>query len=129
MTEMTYWSANRIARKIREGSLSAATIVEAYLGRISQVNPQINAVVQLAAERALLEAERLDELAARGEFVGPLHGVPITLKDSIDTQGIISTGGTMGRKEFTPEKDAPVAARQPAGRGYPRLPWLRRYRW
>lgn len=111
MSEAIYWSAKRIASEIRAGQLSSRKIVDACIDRIEQVNPEINAVVQLVAERARSEAEELDRLAARGHFKGPLHGVPITIKDSLDSEGIVSTGGTLGRKNFVPRQDAPVVAR------------------
>ncbi len=111
MTENFYWSAARIAQEIRRGKLSCRQIVEACLERIDEVNPAINAVVQLAPERALAEADGLDRMAAHEQFRGPLHGVPITIKDSLDTEGILSTGGTLGRKNHVPQVDAPVVAR------------------
>ena len=111
MSEAIYWSASSIAAEIRAGNLTSRAIVDACLERIEQVNPKINAVVQLVAERACREADELDRLAANGRFMGPLHGVPITIKDSLDSEGIISTGGTMGRKNFIPRQDAPVVAR------------------
>ena len=111
MSDAIYWSASRIAREIRAGNLSAREMVDTCLDRIDQVNPRINAVVQLVRERARSEADALDRQAARGRFKGPLHGVPITIKDSLDTEGIISTGGTLGRKSFIPRQDAPVVAR------------------
>jgi amidase len=111
MSDAIYWSASRIAREIRSAKLSSRQIVEACLERIEQVNPDINAVVQLVAERALGEADKLDRMAAHEQFKGPLHGVPITIKDSLDTEGIVTTGGTLGRKDFLPAQDAPVVAR------------------
>lgn len=111
MSDLIYWSACRIAREIRAGTLTAREAVDACLTRIEQVNPEINAVVQLAGERARLEADALDRLAAAGRFKGPLHGVPITLKDSFDSEGIVSTGGTLGRRDHVPAEDAPVVAR------------------
>ena len=111
MSEAIYWSACRIAAEIRAGNLSSREIVDACLERIEQVNPKINAVVRLVTERARKEADALDRLAASGQFRGPLHGVPITIKDSLDSEGIVSTGGTMGRKDFIPQQDAPVVAR------------------
>jgi len=111
MSEAIYWSASTIATAIRAGNLTSREIVDACLERIEQVNPKINAVVQLVAERACAEADELDRLAASGRFRGPLHGVPITIKDSLDSEGIVSTGGTMGRKDFVPRQDAPVVAR------------------
>ena len=94
--------------------MSAVEIAEAHLRRIDEVNPKLNAVVQLAAERAMDEARAADAALARGESLGPLHGVPITIKDSHDTKGIVSTGGTMGRKDFVPEADATAVARMRA---------------
>ena len=111
MSEAIYWSAKKIATEIRAGRLTSRDIDADCLDRIEQVNPKINAVVQLVAERARSEADELDRLAASGHFKGPLHGVPITVKDSLDSAGIISTGGTMGRKHFVPQQDAPVVAR------------------
>ena len=111
MSEAIYWSASRIAAEIRAGKLTSREITDACLERIEQVNPKINAVVQLVNERVCREADELDRLAASGRFMGPLHGVPITIKDSLDSEGIVSTGGTMGRKDFIPQQDAPVVAR------------------
>ena len=68
-------------------------------------------MVQLAAQRAQTEAQAADAQLARGEARGPLHGVPITIKDSLDTAGIVSTGGTTGRREFIPDHDATVVRR------------------
>ncbi|MGD2171304.1 MAG: amidase [Gammaproteobacteria bacterium] len=111
MSEIHYWSACRMARAMRAGELGSREAVEACLARIEAVNPAINAVVQLVAERARAEADACDREAAAGRFRGPLHGVPFTVKDSLDTEGILSTGGTLGRKDFVPSKDAPVVAR------------------
>lgn len=111
MSDDLYWPAARIAREILAGSISSRRMVELSVNRIRKVNPAINAIVQLCQERALSEADRLDAMAERGEFAGPLHGVPITVKDSLDTVGMVSTGGTLGRKDFLPQNDAPVVAR------------------
>ena len=117
MTDIIYASAKAMAQAIRNGEVSAVELVEAHLARIEEVNPAINAVVMLAAERARTEAEEADAAIARGESVGALHGVPFTLKDSIDTEGVVTTGGTLGRKGFVPDKDATVAARLRAAGG------------
>ena len=111
MNEITYASATQIAQAIRDKEISAVEVVQAHLDRIEQVNGALNAVVQLCAERALSEAQAADEALARGDSVGPLHGVPMTLKDSLDTEGVISTGGTKGRASFVPSEDSAVAAR------------------
>ena len=74
-------------------------------------NDKLNAVVMNCFDRALVEAKALDAKAARGEFVGPLHGVPMTIKDSLDTEGVITTGATVGRQQYVPDKDATAVAR------------------
>ncbi len=100
-----------MARAIRAKQISSRELIEAHLARIAQVNPKLNAVVQLAAERALAEARRADDALAGGRDCGPLHGVPFTLKDAIEADGLISTGGTLGRKDFVPTEDAVVVRR------------------
>ncbi len=82
-----------------------------FLDRIQEVNPRINAVVQLASDQALATAQVADEKLAGGSPLGPLHGLPITIKDSFDTAGIISTAGTLGRSKYVPERDAAVVQR------------------
>lgn len=106
-----YLSATKLAQAIRNRSVSSEQLVNAYLQRIAEVNPQLNAVVQVAAETARVQARQADEALARGEVKGPLHGVPMTIKDSFDTAGVISTGGTKGRAAFVPATDATVVAR------------------
>lgn len=110
-TDPLYMSTTKLAEMIRTGKFTATEVVKLHLARIAAVNPKINAVVMLCAERALYEAAECDALLARGKLLGPLHGVPMTIKDSFDTQGVVSTGGTLGRKHFIPGTDATVVAR------------------
>ena len=98
-----------LAAAIRNGRISSETAVRAYLDRIAAVNPALNAVVQLRREAALAEAREADKVPKEDRRA--LHGVPVTIKDSLDTAGIISTGGTKGRANFVPPKDATVVAR------------------
>ncbi len=104
-------SATSITKAIRAKEASSEEVVRAHIDRIEKVNPKLNAVVQLVAERAISEAKHLDDLQVRGTIQGPLHGLPITIKDALDTEGIISTGGTLGRKAYVPGQDAPVVSR------------------
>ena len=104
-------SATAQAAAIRQKSVSAEEVVQAHLDRIEAVNPRLNAVVQLRTEAALDEARAADAALARGDRCGPLHGVPMTLKDSIDTAGVITTAGTRGRASFVPDRDATVVTR------------------
>jgi amidase len=111
MQEIFYASAAKLAQAIKKKKISSSEAVSAHLERIDQVNPKLNAVVQLAASSAIARAKQADEALSRGELWGPLHGVPITIKDGWETEGIISSAGTMGRASFVPAKDATVVTR------------------
>jgi len=110
-SEITFMSATRLAQLIREKKISALEATQAYLKRIESVNGALNAVVALCAERALDEARAADAALAKGRINGPLHGVPFTIKDSLETAGVVSTAGTLGRKSYVPGHDATVVAR------------------
>jgi amidase len=111
MEEIVFQSATAMARAIRDRQISSEEVVDACLRRISAVNPQLNAVVQLPADAALQQARAADAAIARREIIGPLHGVPMTIKDTFDTAGVISTAGTLGRSAFVPTEDAVAVAR------------------
>jgi amidase len=98
-----------LAAALRQGEFSSEAVTRAFLNRIEAVNPKLNAVVQIRADAALSEARAADRVPA--DQRGPLHGVPMTIKDSLDTAGIITTGGTKGRAEFVPSQDATVVRR------------------
>lgn len=104
-------SASDLARRIVTGALTSEQVVTACLERIAAVNPAINAVVQQRQVDAVDEARNADRAITDGCRVGPLHGVPITIKDSFDTAGLISTAGTLGRRNHVPTTDATVVAR------------------
>jgi len=104
-------STVRLAQLIREKKISAVDAVKQCYRRIDEVNPKINAVVAFCRERALSEAQAADAALAAGKILGPLHGVPFTIKDSFDTEGVVSTAGTLGRKDYVPGVDATVVAR------------------
>ena len=98
------------AEMIRDGTLSSEELTAVYLERIERFNPKLNAVVALADD-ALGRAREADAALAEERPPGPLHGVPMTIKDCFDTAGTVSTWGTMGRRDFTPATDATVVAR------------------
>jgi amidase len=111
MDEILSASALSLGKAIRARRVSSAEVVAAYLQRIDQVNPAINAVVQRVDERALAEAQAVDAALARGERGGPLHGVPFTVKDIFDAAGVVSAAGLTERADHVPESDAVVVAR------------------
>jgi amidase len=112
--DLTAASATTLARMIRERRASSAEVVEAHLRRIADVNPRLNAVVQLDDERALAAARDADAALARGEAPGPLHGVPFTVKDWLDAEGLICAAGYEERRDFLPKRDATAVARMRA---------------
>jgi amidase len=110
MDPLTHETATALAARIRDRTLSSVEVVTAVLQRIEDVNPRINAVVQLAAD-PLERARAADEVLARRGTLGPLHGVPFTIKDSFDTAGIVTTVGSIGWRDRVPTTDATVVAR------------------
>ncbi|MFI9590876.1 amidase [Nonomuraea sp. NPDC052265] len=107
MSELHYLTATEMARLIRARQVSAVELLQAHLDRIEQVNPEVNAIVTLVAERALAAAEAAD--AAEPE--GPLHGVPVAHKDLVDTAGIRTTYGSPLFARNVPERDDLIVRR------------------
>src|SRR6187455_1263040 len=104
-------SAVEMARLIRAKDLSARDVVAAHLRRIEQVNPRLNAIVTLVAEQAMERACVADDLLARGETVGPLHGLPIAHKDLQPTKGMRTTFGSPIFYDFVPAEDSLLVER------------------
>ena len=106
-----YLDATALAALIRTRQMSSREVVQAHLDRINAVNPPINAIVTLVAEDALRAADAADQAVASGAPLGPLHGVPFTVKDSIDTAGVLTQRGSPIFRGRTPEADATSVAR------------------
>ncbi|MEJ1962812.1 MAG: amidase family protein [Gammaproteobacteria bacterium] len=104
--QIVFMSATKLAALIRARKVSAVEAVNAYIERMERVNDRLNAVVMRSFDRARAEAGALDRRAKRRDFAGVLHGVPMTIKDSFDTEGVVSTGGTYGRQQYVPKRDA-----------------------
>jgi amidase len=111
MDEIWQRGAVGIAGLIRQGMVSSVEVVEAFLRRIEEVNPIINAVVMLTSDRAIDQARDADASLARGQTIGPLHGVPFTAKDVLDTAGVETSAGIPERVGFVPEHDAAAVSR------------------
>jgi amidase len=109
--ELVSLSAVRLAELIRMREVSSAEVVEAHVRRIEAVNPLVNAVVQIDGERALREALAADAALVRGDPAGPLHGVPFTAKDNLETEQLVTAIGVPERRDILPERDATVVAR------------------
>ncbi|MFI5672086.1 amidase [Streptomyces sp. NPDC051704] len=109
-------SAAAQAEAVRRGDVSAAELVESHLERIAEVNPQVNAVTQVMAERARAAAARTDRLRAEGAALGPLAGVPFTVKETTAVEGVPTTFGTPRFRDRVAPADAlPVARLRAAG--------------
>ncbi len=108
--ELWRWDAVELARAIRKREISAREAVESCLARISQVNPRINAIVDLMAEEALAGADRADAAVKKGEVLGALHGVPVTLKINVHVAGRPTTNGVVEFKNNLATEDAPPVA-------------------
>ena len=106
---------------IRSKQVSAREVMAAHLAQIERINPKVNAIVTLVAERAMADAARADERLARGEPLGALHGLPVAHKDLVDTAGIRTTRGSPFYRDTVPTADALIVTRIRAGRrDYPR---------
>src|SRR5438552_16630382 len=108
--ELTTKSATELAALIRSRTVSPVEIVEAHLRRIERINPSLNAIITLAPD-ALDRARAAESALATGEEMGPLPGVPLTVKDTIETQGLRTSSGSRLLANNIPARDATVVAR------------------
>ena len=110
-SELCFLTATELARRIRARDVSVTDVVQAHLAQIERVNPKVNAIVTLTAERALAEARAKDAALARGEAAGPLFGLPVAHKDLVPTKGIRTTFGSPIYRDYIPEQDALLVER------------------
>jgi amidase len=106
-----FMTAKELVRRMRGKEISAREVLESHLQQIERVNPQVNAIVTLVADRAREHAARLDEEAAHGRFAGPLHGLPIAHKDLVETKGIRTTFGSPIFQDYVPDFDTLLVER------------------
>src|ERR1700690_1862061 len=111
MGELTLQSAVAMAEHIRKKKLSPVELVDAHLARIEKLNPKLNAFVQVDADGARREARAAEDAVLRGERLGPLHGVPVSIKSSIEVAGWRCEAGTKLREGFLASHDAPLVSR------------------
>src|ERR1700681_2373693 len=109
-SEIIYYDATKLAELIRTRKLSPVEVVQAHLDRIEALNPKLNAIVTVADD-ALNAAKAAEAAVMSGEELGPLHGVPFTVKDSIDTGGVLTQRGSPIFKGRVPDTDATSVAR------------------
>lgn len=104
------WSAVDIAAAVRRRDISCREATASALARIEQTNPRINALAEVLADQALASADAADRLAASGAPLGPLHGVPVTIKINVDQAGLATTNGVIPLRHNIAREDAPVVA-------------------
>lgn len=109
--EYVWWSAGQIAKAIRRRHLSPVEVTRTFLERAERAQPTLNAFVTITAESALKEARDLETAAIQGDFSGPLHGVPIALKDLMETAGVLTSGGSRALADYVPTQDATCVVR------------------
>lgn len=110
MPELTTYSARRLIQLIGERAVSPVEVVQAHLAVIDQLNPKLNAIVTIAPDLTE-QAKEAEAAVMRRDALGPLHGLPVTIKDTIETAGLRTTSGSLMRAQFVPALDAPAVRR------------------
>lgn len=110
-TDICFLPATEIAAMIRAKEISAVEVTRAVLDRIAKLNPELNAYCTLAEDESFKSAKRADDALARGDEPGPLHGVPVSVKDLIPTKGIRTTSGSRIFENVVPDFDGPLVER------------------
>jgi Asp-tRNA(Asn)/Glu-tRNA(Gln) amidotransferase A subunit family amidase len=111
MSELIFLSAVLMAEQVRKKKISPVELADAHLAQIERLNPKLNAFVHVDAERARRAAQDAEKAVMHEKTLGPLHGVPISIKNSVAVEGMLCESGTRLRAGFTPTRDAPLVAR------------------
>ena len=111
MTDIAFRSATALVAAIRGREVSSRELLDHYLKRVERYNPKINAIVTLDVDRARQQADAADADLKRGENLGPLHGLPMTIKDTLETAGVRTTAGAPIHADHVPMHDASAVAR------------------
>lgn len=111
MTALHYQSLSDVCRQIKSGALTSVAVTEHQLARIQALDPDLKSLAMVMSDTALAQAEACDRSRAKGEPLGPLHGVPIGLKDLLFTKGFRTASGTQVMADFVPAYDATVVSR------------------
>ena len=109
--EIPFLSVSQVAALIKDRSLSPVDVVESYLDRIDSLNGRLYAYLTVCRDEAIQAARESQAALERGEYLGPMHGVPVAVKDQLNTAGIRTTSGTPIFNDFIPDHDATVVAR------------------
>jgi Asp-tRNA(Asn)/Glu-tRNA(Gln) amidotransferase A subunit family amidase len=110
-TDLYYLSATELAAAIRTKEISPVEVIDIILARIEQLNPKLNAFCQVTADAARQAAQAAEQAVMRGEALGPLHGIPVSIKDLVLTKGVRTRRGSKLYENDVPTEDAPVVER------------------
>ena len=110
-SDIPFLSATQLASLIEARQVSPEEALNAYLDRIEQVNPKVNAYITVCADEAMEQARQAGEEIQQGRYRGPLHGVPVGVKDQVHTTGVLTTDASKIRADFVPTEDATVVAK------------------
>jgi amidase len=111
VTDLSTATASRLIALLASGEVASAELLEAFLARVAAHNGTLRAVVATDVERARSDARRADDARARGSPLGPLHGLPMTVKDVFETEGLVTTAGARELADHVPARDADAVAR------------------
>ena len=109
--ELPFLSVAELSGLLKSREVSPVELTETYLDRIDRLNPRLFAYITVVADEALAQARRAEGEIQRGEYRGPLHGIPMAVKDQMYTKGIRTTNASVLLRDFVPEEDATVIAR------------------
>ncbi|MQG71963.1 MAG: amidase, partial [SAR202 cluster bacterium] len=109
-SELPFLSAGDLSRLIQSKEVSPVEVTEAYLDRITSLDHRFNSYLTVMREQALVDAQQAEEDIASGQHKGPMHGVPVAVKDQFWSKGVRSTGGSRILADFVPDEDATVIA-------------------
>ena len=117
--DLPFFTIAELAPKIRNGEMSPVEVTKAVLDRIEASDSKLHAYITPLPERALATAQEAEKAIASGVYLGPLHGIPIGLKDLIEIEGIRTTAGSRSRKDFVLDSTATVANQTGRGGSHP----------
>ena len=109
-SQIPFLSATELSGLIRAGEVSPVEAAQAYLDRIEAVDGRLNSYITVSGEEALAQARQAEEDIAAGRYAGPMHGIPVAVKDQFNTRGILTTNGSTIHGNFIPDEDATVIA-------------------
>ena len=110
-TDIAFLSAAELSRLIKRKEVSPVEATEAYLERIDRVDGKLNSYITVCHEEALEAARQAEQAITRGDYLGPMHGIPVSVKDQFNTKAIRTTGGSTILAEHVPDEDATVIAK------------------